>query len=593
MLYLSVAFRRPYVWSKVVVIALVLLAGLGPNVAGAGCAQAKEQCGLFKSCCGSLRCNLFAAPAECRHAPPIEGETCSIFSPCAGDLYCKGFQDGLAGRCAKPSLLGESCDGVIRLCAEGLKCRQDPRDVNPNSIDIGNGRCFPEVLGDSEEVGLDWQNDDACLSIYSASVHRNLPVSSGDLWGGTHAMSFGSGWAGQAGVAGSAERGGVYGDNGSFGCYRQLCAGGGMFGLAHFVALSEFESFESATSTDDSFQLSAGVAGMYGWSTSVFWNIDPQNPQARPIGFGSALSMGAQLGGDAQLLVCRSDQNTVVENFRPITGPHARCRDVSACADADSCVANVSVDAGSTAKNGAAPTLEQVPANPYSIGEHAVTLRVTDSTSAVDECAATIDVHDCTAPALTCRRTFAECQSNLSAYVEPLLPLVRDCSSHEIAGPPSGMYALGTTPIAYKVTDSYFNESSCATQIVVHDTVAPIIKALVVTPATLWPPNHALRPVHVTVDAMDRCDPEPSCRILSVKSNEPDRSARDRQDRPGDIVIAGPLSLQLRAERLGNGTGRIYAITVECADAPAGNVVRGEVNVTVPHDNSASGRVQR
>ena len=43
------------------------------------------------------------------------------------------------------------------------------------------------------------------------------------------------------------------------------------------------------------------------------------------------------------------------------------------------------------------------------------------------------------------------------------------------------------------------------------------------------------------------------------------------------------MKLQLRAERAGNGPGRIYTITVRASDA-AGNSSTQNVTVSVPHN---------
>ena len=83
--------------------------------------------------------------------------------------------------------------------------------------------------------------------------------------------------------------------------------------------------------------------------------------------------------------------------------------------------------------------------------------------------------------------------------------------------------------------------------------------------------NHMLVPVEVSVDATDGCGAV-DCRIVSVASNEPGTE---------DWEITGPLTLKLRAERLGKGDGRVYTITIECTDA-AGNVATSTVTVKVP-----------
>ena len=52
---------------------------------------------------------------------------------------------------------------------------------------------------------------------------------------------------------------------------------------------------------------------------------------------------------------------------------------------------------------------------------------------------------------------------------------------------------------------------------------------------------------------------------------------------PDDSQITGPLTVRLRAERLGEGTGRVYTIVIKCTDR-AGNSAFKTVTVTVPHD---------
>jgi hypothetical protein len=67
-----------------------------------------------------------------------------------------------------------------------------------------------------------------------------------------------------------------------------------------------------------------------------------------------------------------------------------------------------------------------------------------------------------------------------------------------------------------------------------------------------------------------------------VTSSEPANGTGDGNT-SSDWEITGPLTVDLRAERAGTGSGRIYTITVECRDA-SGNVSTGTVQVTVPHD---------
>jgi hypothetical protein len=102
----------------------------------------------------------------------------------------------------------------------------------------------------------------------------------------------------------------------------------------------------------------------------------------------------------------------------------------------------------------------------------------------------------------------------------------------------------------------------------------PAIQSVVAAPSVLWPPNHKMVPVTVTVGATDNCGVV-SEKIVSVTSNESQGGSADWQ-------VTGDLSLLLRAERDGSGSGRTYTITVEVKDA-AGNASRRAVNVIVPH----------
>jgi hypothetical protein len=72
-----------------------------------------------------------------------------------------------------------------------------------------------------------------------------------------------------------------------------------------------------------------------------------------------------------------------------------------------------------------------------------------------------------------------------------------------------------------------------------------------------------------------------------VTSSEPVTGVTDKTS--PDWEITGPLSLNLRAERLETGPGRIYTITVQCTDA-AGNNSTKNAKVTVPHDQKGKNK---
>jgi hypothetical protein len=113
------------------------------------------------------------------------------------------------------------------------------------------------------------------------------------------------------------------------------------------------------------------------------------------------------------------------------------------------------------------------------------------------------------------------------------------------------------------------------------DTTPPTLSSLTASPSQIWPPNHKLVSVHLSVVATDDQDAHPACRIASVSSNEPSGS------QPDWVFTPESFDLQLRADRNGGGSGRVYTIGVDCSDA-SGNVAHGTVTVTVPHDQSGS-----
>jgi uncharacterized protein len=112
------------------------------------------------------------------------------------------------------------------------------------------------------------------------------------------------------------------------------------------------------------------------------------------------------------------------------------------------------------------------------------------------------------------------------------------------------------------------------------DAVAPTLNVSV-TPDVLWPPDHKYIRVSATVSAEDNFD-VPTIQLVSVTSNEPDNGLGDG-DLPNDIVILDDTTFDLRAERSGTGSGRIYTITYQATDS-CGNVTIESAVVRVPRD---------
>jgi hypothetical protein len=114
------------------------------------------------------------------------------------------------------------------------------------------------------------------------------------------------------------------------------------------------------------------------------------------------------------------------------------------------------------------------------------------------------------------------------------------------------------------------------------ETTPPNIAALTPSPALLAPPNHKMAAVTIAVKVTDNCDTAvaQSCQIVAITSNEPISGVGDGDTAP-DWAITGKLAANLRSERSGTGSGRVYTLTVQCTDA-AGNSTTETTTVTVP-----------
>jgi hypothetical protein len=109
--------------------------------------------------------------------------------------------------------------------------------------------------------------------------------------------------------------------------------------------------------------------------------------------------------------------------------------------------------------------------------------------------------------------------------------------------------------------------------------VTPPIVDVTVSPDSLWPPKHQYVTVEAEVTVTD-ADPNPTVTLVSVTSNEPD-NGDDDGDTINDIVIVDDYTFNLRAERSGIGTGRVYTITYQVTDA-CGNSTQQSASVYVP-----------
>lgn len=267
--------------------------------------------------------------------------------------------------------------------------------------------------------------------------------------------------------------------------------------------------------------------------------------------------------------------------------PVALCQNVTVSTTPGLCTAPANVDNGSFDPDvDDTITLVQSPPSPYSLGTTGVTLTVTDDNGAQDMCSAIVTVEDHENPSVTCPAPITvQCTGPGGAIATFSASGADNCPGVTTACvPPSGStFPLGTTPIACTATDGSGNTSAaCSSSVTVVDTMPPVITSVSASPNVLWPPNHTMRPVTVAVSVTDVCDPSVACQLISVTSNEPINGPGDGNTSP-DWQITGPLTANLRSERAGGGSGRVYTLTVQCTDA-SNNSATGTTFVMVPHD---------
>ncbi len=142
---------------------------------------------------------------------------------------------------------------------------------------------------------------------------------------------------------------------------------------------------------------------------------------------------------------------------------------------------------------------------------------------------------------------------------------------------PDGTLITNQATVSSTTIDSEASNNVAGTTITAQNP-PPEIVGLTATPGALWPPNHKMIDILIGYDIVDNCGPV-TC-SLSVASNEPPNGPGDGNT-SADWQVLDDHHVQLRAERSGKGSGRIYTITTTCSDSGGGSSNKS-VAVTVP-----------
>jgi hypothetical protein len=222
----------------------------------------------------------------------------------------------------------------------------------------------------------------------------------------------------------------------------------------------------------------------------------------------------------------------------------------------------------------------------FHIGETMVTCTATDFSGNSSQCTFMVTIIEAEPPVITCPDDItAECAGDGAAIAEFVVTAESECDPDVavVCDPPSGSsFPLGETIVNCTATDKFGNVVECSFKVYVEDTTPPVINSIMSSEEMLWPPNHKMKDIMVTVDATDICDSSPMCWVYDVTSNEPINGKGDGNTEP-DYMIIDDMTVQLRAERAGPLEGRVYTLHIRCEDA-SGNATEGTVDVVVPHD---------
>lgn len=139
---------------------------------------------------------------------------------------------------------------------------------------------------------------------------------------------------------------------------------------------------------------------------------------------------------------------------------------------------------------------------------------------------------------------------------------------------------VGSHTVTLVVNDGFFDSAPDQVVIDLVDTTPPVL-TVTGLPVSIWPPNHDMHTIHPTIVATDNSGEEPTV-TLTITSNEPDNGIGDGNT-SGDFAIRSPSDFDLRAERAGPGSGRIYHLVWTATDG-SGNHTSFSADILIPHD---------
>ena len=266
--------------------------------------------------------------------------------------------------------------------------------------------------------------------------------------------------------------------------------------------------------------------------------------------------------------------------------------DTNVNAEAGLCSASVAFNAGAHAGTPA-------PLFYYRIGNTAITsphvfpvatttvIATALNSAGYDSCSFKVIVKDAQPPVINCPANITQVNDpgQCGAVVNYTVTATDNCTAVTVTVQPASgsFFPVGVTTVNAKATDAAGNTATCSFTVTVNDVEPPVIHDLIVTPPVLWPPNHNMKNVNVNYTSTDNCPGPITCNI-TVTSDEPENGTGDGDAAP-DWELIDDHHIKLRAERAGNGNGRVYTVALTCTDQ-YGNSSSGTKTVLVPKNMS-------
>ena len=149
----------------------------------------------------------------------------------------------------------------------------------------------------------------------------------------------------------------------------------------------------------------------------------------------------------------------------------------------------------------------------------------------------------------------------------------------------SHTYATGgTKTIKVTITDDDGGASTATVTISVNS--PPNCSTVTPSSSILWPPNHNFQLISLG-GATDPDGDIVTLTVTAVTQDEPLNATGDGNTIPDAVLGPASNEVQLRAERSGNGDGRVYRITFGGSDGRGGTCT-GTVKVGVPHNQGST-----